>query len=217
MRVRAEEVSKIIGPTTLLAPVSLTVESGQCAVVRGVNGSGKTTLLRILAGLTEPTTGTATISAGTEPGESVAERNPVTRAAVAALLGAPTAYRDLTLADHLTLIDASWGRDSHTCEERVDRGLDLLRIGHLAARFPHELSSGQGQLFRLAITLFRPGRLLILDEPEQRLDTEKRALLADLITERSTGGTTVIMASHDPALTAAVADQVIDLLPAENE
>lgn len=210
MRVTAESVSKVIGPTTLLAPVSLIVEPGQCAVVRGVNGSGKTTLLRILAGLIEPTTGTATID-----GEPVDERNAATRAGVAALLGAPTAYRDLTLADHLTLIDASWGRDPDTCDDRVDAGLAMFEIGHLDSRFPHELSSGQGQLFRLALTFFRPSRLLILDEPEQRLDTDKRELLAHLIRERTTAGTTVVMASHDPSLTEAVADQVINLLPAE--
>ncbi|NLJ55141.1 MAG: ABC transporter ATP-binding protein [Intrasporangiaceae bacterium] len=217
MRVTAEGVSKVIGPTTLLAPVSLVVESTGCAVVRGVNGSGKTTLLRILAGLTEPTTGTATISVDGRASIPVDERDRTTRAAVAALLGAPTAYRDLTLADHLTLIDASWGRDSDTCPDRVDAGLDLLEIGHLEARFPHELSSGQSQLFRLALTLFRPSRLLILDEPEQRLDTGKRAMLGRLLRERAGSGTTIIMASHDPALTEAVADQVIDLVPAENE
>ena len=210
MRIAADGVSKVLGPTTLLAPVSLAVESGRCAVIRGVNGSGKTTLLRILAGLLDPTTGTATID-----GEPVDERNPRTRAAVAALLGAPTAYRDLTLADHLTLIDASRGRDPQTCPERVDAGLAALEIGHLAQRFPHELSSGQGQLFRLALTLFRPSRLLILDEPEQRLDTDKRALLGRLIRDRVDAGTTVVMASHDPTLTEAVADQVVTLIPAE--
>jgi len=206
MRVTAERIGKVIGPTTLLAPVSLSVDTGQCAVVRGPNGSGKTTLLRILAGLLEPTSGSATID-----GEPVDERRPGTRASVAALIGAPTAYRDLTLADHLTLVDASWGRDPQTCEERVDAGLAALEIDHLGARFPHELSSGQSQLFRLALTLFRPSRLLILDEPEQRLDTDKRALLADLISARTADGTTVVMASHDPALTEAVADVVIDL------
>lgn len=210
MRVVAEQVSKVLEPTTLLAPVSLTADPGTCLVVRGVNGSGKTTLLRILAGLIEPTTGSATID-----GEPVDERNAATRAGVAALLGAPTAYRDLTLADHLTLIDASWGGDPDTCEERVDAGLAMFEIGHLESRFPHELSSGQGQLFRLALTFFRPSRLLILDEPEQRLDTDKRALLGRLIRRRTDSDTTVVMASHDPTLTEAVGDQVIHLLPAE--
>lgn len=65
----------MIGPVPLLAPVSLTVETAECALIRGVNGSGKTTLLRILVGLIEPTTGTANID-----GEPVDERNAATRA-----------------------------------------------------------------------------------------------------------------------------------------
>ncbi len=205
-RVAGTGVSKTIGPTTLLAPTDLVAEPGTCVVVRGHNGVGKTTLLRILAGTLEPTTGSATID--DRPSD---ERDPEVRRAVAALIGAPTAYRDLTLADHLTLVDATWGGDAHTCRERVAAGLDALAIGHLAERFPHELSSGQGQLFRLALVLFRPSSVLVLDEPEQRLDTDMRDLVGRLLAGRRDAGTTVVLASHDPRLTEAVADVVVDL------
>lgn len=89
--------------------------------------------------------------------------------------------------------------------------LGLLGIGDLAQRFPHELSSGQGQLFRLALTLFRPSDLLILDEPEQRLDTDKRVLVGDLLAARRDAGTTLVVATHDPPLTERLADEVLDL------
>lgn len=210
MELRADEVSKVVGPASLLAPVSVHVPSGTCLVLRGPNGSGKTTLLRILTGVLPPSTGSAHL------GEVVAdERDPVVREAVAALMGAPATYRDLTLRDHLVLIDATWGGDSDTCDERVEAALDELEIGHLAERFPHELSSGQTQLFRLCLTLFRPSTVLVLDEPEQRLDTAKRALLADIVAARRDAGTTVVLACHDPLVTARVADQVVDLMAAE--
>jgi ABC-type multidrug transport system ATPase subunit len=205
-RVAATGVSKTIGGIVLLAPVDVVAEPGTAVVVRGRNGIGKTTLLRVLAGTLVPSTGSATID-----GIPSDERDPRVREAVAALIGAPTAYRDLTRADHLTLVDATWGREPATCAERVAEGLERLGIGQLAERFPHELSSGQGQLFRLALVLFRPGRLLVLDEPEQRLDTDKRDLVAGLLAERRSGGATVVLASHDPRLTAAVADSVLDL------
>lgn len=205
----ATDVSKRIDEATLLRPTSLVADPGSCVVLRGPNGSGKTTLLRILAGTLDPTTGTATID-----GDPVDERQPATRGRVAALIGAPAAYRDLTLADHLTLIDATWGRDPDTCAERVAAQLAELEIGHLAHRFPHELSSGQGQLFRLALTLFRPSDLLILDEPEQRLDTDKRALVTDLLLARQDGGTTLVIACHDPVMTEALADSIVDLTEA---
>lgn len=214
MEIRAEGVSKVIGPATLLAPVSVTALSGSCLVLRGPNGSGKTTLLRILIGTMPATTGEAFI------GEARAdERDPVVRGAVAALVGAPATYRDLTLRDHLVLLDATWAGDADTTDERVAAALGDLGIGELGGRFPHELSSGQTQLFRLALTLFRPCDVLVLDEPEQRLDTTKRALVADLIAGRRDAGTTVVLACHDPIITERVtgrpADQVIDLVAAE--
>jgi ABC-type multidrug transport system ATPase subunit len=205
-RVVADRVSKVLDVTTLLPAISLVAEPASCVVVRGPNGSGKTTLLRLVAGLLAPTTGTVTID--DDPAD---ERRRSTRENVAALIGPPAAYRDLTLADHLTLVDATWGRDSHTCVERVALALDTFGLGAMGERFPHELSSGQGQLFRLALTWFRPARLLILDEPEQRLDTDRRAAVGDLVRARCDTGTTVLMACHDPSLTASVADEVVDV------
>lgn len=206
----ARGVSKVVGPTTLLAPLDLQAEPGTCTVVRGPNGAGKTTLLRLLAGVTDPTTGEVSID-----GRVSDERDPVLRERVAALLGPPSAYADLTLRDHLTLIDATWGRDADTCDERVSTALANMTIGHLDARFPHELSSGQSQLFRLAMVLFRPATLLLLDEPEQRLDTDKRALLSETLGGLRDAGTTIVMACHDPSVTAAVADSVVDVAPAD--
>lgn len=210
MEVRGDDVSKVIGPASLLAPVSVSAPSGSCLVLRGPNGSGKTTLLRILIGALPATTGTAHV------GEHVAdERDPAVRAAVAALVGAPATYRDLTLRDHLVLLDATWGGDADTCDTRVATALTEMGIGELDGRFPHELSSGQTQLFRLALTLFRPAEVLVLDEPEQRLDTEKRVLIADIVAARRDAGTTVVLACHDPAITERVADGVVDLVSAE--
>ena len=101
--------------------------------------------------------------------------------------------------------------------EADERGLALLGrfgIAHLDDRFPHELSSGQEQLFRLALTFSRPSSVVLLDEPEQRLDTTKRAVVADLIRERTAAGTTVVMACHDPELTRSLATRVVDIVPA---
>jgi ABC-type sulfate/molybdate transport systems ATPase subunit len=95
----------------------------------------------------------------------------------------------------------------------VHEALDTFGLGALGERFPHELSSGQGQLFRLALTWFRPARLLLLDEPEQRLDTDRRRMVGELVLGRRAAGTTVLMACHDPALTATVADVVVDVGP----
>jgi ABC-type multidrug transport system ATPase subunit len=202
----ATGVGKEIGGNVLLRPVDVAVTSGQCVVLRGENGSGKTTLLRILAGTLEPSSGSASLD-----GQPLDERDPTTRARVGALIGSPTAYRDLTLIDHLVLIDSTWGGDIGTADERADAMLAELEVDHLSERFPHELSSGQQHLFHLAMVLFRPARVLLLDEPEQRLDTHKRGLLTDILLARKAAGTALVVACHDPTMTAAIGDLVVDV------
>ncbi len=205
VRLRAVGVTKLIEDNVLLSATNVDVRSGKCVVLRGANGSGKTTLLRILAGTMDSSAGTVTLD-----GEPVDERTPATRANVAALMGAPTAYRDLTLVDHLVLIDATWGRDGDA-SGRAAEMLAMLEIEHLAERFPHELSSGQQQLFHLAMVLLRPARVLLLDEPEQRLDTHKRGLLTQILLDRKAAGTALVIACHDPEMTSAIADRVVDV------
>jgi ABC-type multidrug transport system ATPase subunit len=207
--VRADGVGKTIDETTLLLPTDVRADPGECIVLRGPNGSGKTTLLRIIGGLLVPTVGTAQIG-----GREADERDRAVRAAVAGLLGAPTTYRDLTLVDHLVLVDSTWGGEPATSDDRAQALLGRLGIAALHDRFPHELSSGQQQLFRIALTLARPATVLLLDEPEQRLDTAKRQVVAGIISERARSGVTVVMACHDPELTAALATRIVDIVPA---
>lgn len=193
----------------MLAPVDLAAGSGECVVLRGPNGSGKTTLLRILAGLVPPSTGTVRYL-----GRPVDERDPVVRRDLAALIGPPAAYRDLTVADHLLLVHASWGRVPGEALGQTRAALETVGILALADRFPDELSSGQQQLFHLALTLTRPSTVLLLDEPEQRLDTDRRSMLGRILRQRRESGSTLVVACHDPSLTEAIADRVVELTPA---
>jgi ABC-2 type transport system ATP-binding protein len=209
---QATGVGKKIDEAVLLLPTDVELGTAECVVLRGPNGSGKTTLLRILAGTMPPSEGEVTLG-----GAPVDERHESTRSAIAALIGAPATYRDLTLVDHLVLIDSTWGGDRTAGEgggQRSDEILELLEIDHLAERFPHELSSGQQQLFHLAMVLVRPSSILILDEPEQRLDTDKRDLLTEILLDRKAGGSSLVVACHDPAMTEELADVIVDIQPA---
>jgi len=203
---RATGVGKRIDEAVLLLPTDVELGTAQCVVLRGPNGSGKTTLLRILAGTVPPSEGEATLN-----GSPVDERSDLTRTAIAALIGAPATYRDLTLVDHLVLIGSTWGQVGEPAADRADEMLELLEIDHLAERFPHELSSGQQQLFHLSMVLVRPSSILILDEPEQRLDTDKRELLTRILLDRKAVGSSLLIACHDPAMTEALADAIVDI------
>lgn len=160
----------------------------------------------MLAGLVQPSSGAVRIA-----GRSPNEQSPQFRATVAALVGLPPLARDLTLREHLVLVGASWGKSLEAAAEHAEGLFAELQIAQLASRFPHELSSGQTQLFALALTLSRRFDVLILDEPEQRLDADRLGLLGGVLRRLSENGSTIIIASHSELLVSQVADRVLTL------
>lgn len=207
----AEDVGvSITRGEVLLAPVSFEVDAGTALAVVGPNGAGKTTLLRVLAGLVQPTTGTVRVA-----GVGVDERDRSFRSRVAALAGAPPLARNLTLREHVALVAASWGATVDDARRTADELLADFDLDRLAARFPHELSSGQVQLFSLALTLARPCEVLVVDEPEQRLDPDRLSLVAETLDDLGRKGTTVVVASHSTDLVEHVADHVLQVGSAE--
>jgi len=204
--VEVESVGVGAGGELLLCPVSFSLGAGQGLALIGTNGSGKTTLLRVLAGLTVPSTGSASVA-----GLTVNERDPKFRRAVAGLIGYPAVARDLTLEEHLTLVAVSWGETVPGARERSAALLDEFGIARLGKRFAHELSSGQSQLFSLALTLARPFDVLLLDEPEQRLDGDRLELVGGLLRKLVDGGKTVVFASHSRFLIDVLGDRTISL------
>jgi ABC-2 type transport system ATP-binding protein len=204
--VEVESVGVGVGGELLLHPVSFTLDAGQGLAITGTNGSGKTTLLRVLAGLVEPNSGSARVG-----GLNVNERNARFRRTVAGLIGYPPIARDLTLEEQLTLVAVSWGASMPTARVRAATLLAEFDISRLRQRFAHELSSGQSQLFSLALTLARPFDVLLLDEPEQRLDVDRLELVSGLLRKLVDDGKTLVFASHNRFMIEALSDRVISL------
>lgn len=200
----ASDVTVAVDEQIMLPPTSLSLAPGQALAVRGPNGAGKTTLLRVLAGLLPATSGGVRLD-----GDPLHIRRREHRAAIAAMIGAPPLARDLTLIEQLRFVRATWGDDAVTGERAAQTGLEELGIANLEMRYPSELSSGQLQLFCLALTLARPCRVLLLDEPEQRLDANRRGLVADALRRRLDAGCAVVFATHNTALVDAVGSEVL--------
>ncbi len=198
-------VSRSYGERLALCPVDLALAAGQCVAVMGANGSGKSTMLRIAAGRDAATTGQVSYA-----GRALAQDDLVARTEIAVVGDMVSAYPDLTVREHLQLVAVAHGagRDSDTL---VDRALRECRLDDHATALPGSLSSGQTQALHLAVVLVRPRRLMILDEPEQRLDPAARHWLAGLLRMEKDAGTAVLMATHHTELAAAVADHVLVL------
>jgi ABC-type multidrug transport system ATPase subunit len=199
-------VSRSYGALQALKPIDLTVAGGQCIAFLGVNGSGKSTLLRIAAGRDTPTSGQVSYD-----GYGLREDALVARTEIALVGDARSAYPDLTVREHLLLVAVAHGGGKRS-PELVDAALAECRLSDHATALPGWLSSGQQQALQLAAVLVRPRRLLILDEPEQRLDPSARRWLAGLLVREKARGVALLLATHHTELAEAVADEAIVLL-----
>jgi ABC-2 type transport system ATP-binding protein len=188
------------GSTPVLVDVSLTVPAGGGVCVTGENGIGKSTLLRCVSSLQQPDDGEILVFGGT-PGAT-----PEFWAAVVTTVEPPTWYPGLTVREHAELVCRAHGQDPSSAG--IDEALERFGLAGHADAIPPSLSSGQKQRLTLAVALIRPSSLLILDEPEQRLDPEGRAEVAALLVEYVNDGGSLLMASHDDAFAEASGAEV---------
>ncbi|MDJ1370787.1 ABC transporter ATP-binding protein [Gulosibacter molinativorax] len=202
--IEIDEASVVVGGVTLLPPVSTSVQRGEALVVRGKNGVGKSTLLRLIAGASSPSSGEVRIN-----GVVVRERDRRFRRHVAAMIGLPPMAPDLTVLDHVSLVATTWldePREAVALAHSVIEELGLQELGH---RFAHELSSGQTQLFGIALVLARPFEVLVMDEPEQRLDLDRIHTVIKALCSRRDEGATVVVATHSPLVAEKLADRTL--------
>jgi len=196
-------VSRRYGDRVALYPLDLTLAPGQCVAILGPNGSGKSTLLRIASGRDKPSTGQVTYA-----GRVLSEDDPVVRTEIAVAGDLVSAYPDLTVREHLQLVSVAHG-EGRLAADLVDKALAECRLEDHGGALPGSLSSGQLQALQLATVLVRPLRLMVLDEPEQRLDPAARRWLAGLLRGEKEAGAAILLATHHTELAAAVAEHVI--------
>ncbi|MFJ1542164.1 ATP-binding cassette domain-containing protein [Micromonospora chalcea] len=200
--VDVRRVTVTYGSTLVLDGIDLAVPEGAAVALVGENGAGKSTLLRCITGLQEPSAGDISVF------DAVPGRGADFWRRVATTVESPSWYQGLTVREHLELVRVVNGGDPD--DGHIDELCAALGLTGLSDSLPITLSSGQRQRFLLGATLVRPSRLLVLDEPEQRLDTRiKHAIAAHLRSYVDSGGT-LVMASHDDGFRRGVgADEVV--------
>jgi ABC-2 type transport system ATP-binding protein len=195
---------KEYGGLVVLDGVGFTLGPGEAVGVAGPNGSGKSTLLRCVVGADLADDGQVLLD-----GEELREQSPRVRAALATLLDDVDFFPDLSVIEHLRLY--AWAHGAAAPEDTVSAVLDELDLAGAGDQLPATLSSGQRHRLALASCLVRPRRILVLDEPEQRLDVAGRRWLAGRLDDEKRAGTAILFASHDGALLDAIADRRVEV------
>lgn len=199
---RVERLRRRFGEYDVFGELNFEVTAGHALALVGPNGSGKSTALRCITGVDRPTAGTVELS-----GITMDERSPQIRTDLAVVMDDLDFFPDLSVVEHLDLFARA--HRVPDADELVDAVLADVGLTERAAQLPGSLSSGQLRRLALASAFVRPRRLLVLDEPEQRLDVSGLQWLAGRLNTEKAQGLAIILASHDPALVEAVADDVL--------
>jgi putrescine transport system ATP-binding protein len=202
-----ESLSKEFDGFLALDNASLTVRKGEIFALLGGSGSGKSTLLRCLAGFEKPSSGKILLD-----GQRLGDLPPYER---------PTnmMFQSYALFPHMTVEqNVAFGLKQERMpktliRKRVNEMLDLVQLGRLAKRKPHQLSGGQQQRVALARSLAKGPKLLLLDEPMGALDRKLRSQMQlELVSIIETSGVTCVMVTHDQeeAMTMATRIALMD-------
>ncbi len=185
----------------VLVGVDLELSEGGSIAIQGPSGSGKSTLLGILAGLEQPTLGTVEIS-GVNLGE-LSERDLAKfRARKQGFV-----FQAFHLLQHFSALqNVTIGAEIAGLKEPLRSAREALARVDLADRLEHlpgQLSGGECQRVAIARAIVARPAVLLCDEPTGSLDPANAARVFDLLLDLHQDlGTTLVLVTHDPALSA---------------
>ncbi len=196
-------VSKTYGGFTAVDSVDLAIYKGEIFTLVGASGCGKTTLLRMLAGFARQSSGRISID-GVEMSDVPPHERPVNMM-----------FQSYALFPHMS-VEGNVGYgikrlplDAATRRKRIQDALDMVQLGALSQRKPHQLSGGQRQRVALARALIRRPKLLLLDEPLSALDKKLREKTQfELMDLQYQLGITFIVVTHDQDEAMALASRI---------
>ena len=215
MMIKLQNVSKryetAAGAFAALRDVDLEIVPGEFVAVVGKSGSGKSTLLNVIGGIDTPSAGVVTIGGAAIQafGESrlAAWRGRTIGFVFQFFQLMPT----LTAAENVMLpMDFSGAVPSRERRKRAVALLDRFGVASHADKLPAALSGGEQQRVAIARALANDPPIVLADEPTGNLDSFNATAVLDLFRSLASGGTTVLIATHDRDV-ARVIDRTIEI------
>jgi ABC-2 type transport system ATP-binding protein len=185
------ELTKRFGSFTAVDRVNFQVRKGEIFGFLGANGAGKSTTIRMLCGLLEPTSGTATVG-----GFDVGKRPDRVKERIGYMSQKFSLYEDLTVEENIAFFGGVYGLSSASVRERMQWVLHMAGLEGREKSLTGQLSGGWKQRLALGCAILHRPDILFLDEPTGGVDPLSRRSFWNLIQTLSAQGTTVLVTTH---------------------
>lgn len=195
---RLEDASLARRGKMLVGPVTLSLGGQGITTIIGANGSGKTSLLRLMHGLDRPSTGSVKWNAPLEEA----------RRAQAFVFQQPIILRR-SVIDNLAFPLRLRGMPRKAARDEAREALAQMGLDAAGRRDATTLSGGERQKLALARALITTPQVLFLDEPCSNIDGFSTRDIEQTLREAASGGTRIVMATHDLAQVRRLADEII--------
>src|SRR6478735_2106918 len=194
---------KRFGDEVAVDGLDLEIGEGEFFSLLGSSGCGKTTTLRMIAGFERPDEGRIELD-GVDLSQVAPHKRPVNTVFQSYAL-----FPFLDVAENVGFGLRYQRATKEEVRRRVGAALDLVQMGALSKRKPHQLSGGQQQRVALARALVLEPTVLLLDEPMGALDAKlRKQLQVELRSLQRTVGTTFVYVTHDQEEALTMSDRV---------
>jgi putative ABC transport system ATP-binding protein len=198
-------------PVRVLRDVSLSIASGEFAVLMGASGSGKSTLLNLIGAVDRPTSGRIHLGDVETSALSESALTLLRRSAIGFIFQFFNLIPTLSVAETVGFPLSLAKVPRRELEARVAAVLERVGLPHRAKHFPNELSGGEMQRVAIGRAVIHRPQLILADEPTGNLDSRNGESILDLIRSiHDDAGTTIVMATHSD-VAAARGDYVISV------
>ncbi|RAW45662.1 ABC transporter ATP-binding protein [Halorubrum sp. 48-1-W] len=194
-------LEKTYGGFSAVVDSTFSVAEGEVFGIVGPNGAGKTTTLKVLAGLLEPTAGSARV-AGYD------STDPAMRHHLGFLPEESPLYEEMTANSYLRFFADLYEVPRSVADERIERALDRLDLDHRDRRLG-DVSKGMKRKVAIARSLVNDPDVLVYDEPASGLDPVTTNSVLEFTRELRGAGKTVVFSAHNLYHVESVCDRVV--------
>jgi len=192
MMIETKDLTKKFNGLTAVDHVSFNVKKGEIFGLLGPNGAGKTTTIRMLATLTRPTEGTATIG-----GYDIVKDDNEVRKLIGLVSEKIIMYDRLTAKENLWFFGRLYDVPKEVLNERIDELLRLVQLSNWKSSQVGTFSSGMRQRMNVIRALLNMPEMLLLDEPTLGLDPQSSVEVREFVKKiNRENKTTIILTTH---------------------